>query len=330
MNTFKSFESILHGLNGQPFENIALSLFRFQALHNKTYNQYIKNLSINPETVDSIDKIPFLPIVFFKSGKVRTGDWTPLTSFSSSGTTTSQLSKHDIYNLDFYLENAKNCFERFFGPVTGYHILALLPSYLERKNSSLVTMVDHLIKCSGSSHSGFYLYDIKKLLQDIQWLQTQKEKKIILWGVSFALLDLADKYKPDLSDCIVIETGGMKGRRKEITRQELHIMLVKGLNTTAIYSEYGMTELLSQAYSRGGERFYCPYTMQILAREVTDPFHKGIIAETGGLNVIDLANIHSVAFIETEDLGKVYSDGSFEVLGRFDNSDLRGCNLLIE
>lgn len=329
MNTFKSFESILYDSNGQSFSDIALALFRFQAAHNKIYNQYIKNLSVKPETIDSVDNIPFLPISFFKGNVIRTGEWKPVRSFTSSGTTDSIVSTHDICDVNMYLENAKRCFERFFGDISGYHILALLPSYLERMDSSLVTMIDHLIKCTRSPYSGFYLHDKEKLVRDIEKLGGGGEKKIILWGVSFALMDLAEVYKPDLSHCVVIETGGMKGRRKEITRQELHAILTKGLNTATVYSEYGMTELLSQAYTKGGERFYCPFTLQVLAREVTDPFEKGIIAETGGLNVIDLANIHSVAFIETEDLGKVYPDGSFEVLGRMDNSDVRGCNLLV-
>jgi hypothetical protein len=208
-----------------------------------------------------------------------------------------------------------------------FHFLALLPSYMERENSSLIMMINHFIKKSQSSHSGFYNTNYEKLLTDINAIKD--DRTIIIWGVTFALLELSEKYSPDLSNCLVFETGGMKGRRKEITRQELHKTLTKNFNVETIYSEYGMTELMSQAYTKGGDRFFCPHTMKVLAREITDPFNIGV-HETGGLNVIDLANIHSIAFIETEDIGKVYKDGSFNVLGRMDNSDVRGCNLLMQ
>lgn len=328
MNTFKGFESILYDTNGKSFTDIALALFRFQASNNKVYRQYLDNLSINPAEISSVGDIPFLPISLFKNNIIHTGEWEPEISFQSSGTTAALQGRHDVYSLKHYLGNARRCFEAFFGAIDQYHILALLPSYLERSNSSLVAMVDHLIKCSRSDYAGFYLHDKERLVSDIARLKKEGGKRILLWGVTFALLELAEQYRPDLSGCLVVETGGMKGRRKEITREELHNTLKNSLKTEIIYSEYGMTELFSQAYTRGGNRFFCPNTMQVIAREVTDPFQKGIIAETGGLNVIDLANIHSIAFIETEDLGKVFSDGSFEVLGRMDNSDIRGCNLL--
>jgi hypothetical protein len=231
--------------------------------------------------------------------------------------------------MGFYLDHAVRCFEEFFGAITEYNFLALLPSYLERKDSSLVAMMDHFIKKSGSTSSGFYLSNISKLLDDLQNLKEQG-RKTILWGVSFALLDLAENKKPDLSHCLVFETGGMKGRRIEITKQELHERLCEGLNVDQIYSEYGMTELLSQAYSKGASTLYCPPWMKVVGRDLSDPFQKGLLGETAGINVIDLANWHSIAFIETEDLGKVYTDGSFEIQGRIDNSDIRGCNLMVD
>lgn len=328
MDTFKSFGSLLYSVNDHSFQNIAISLFQHQATHNPIYSQYIQNLSIEVKKVDSLDKIPYLPISFFKSKIIKTGNWQDETYFSSSGTTGMTTSRHYLPNVKFYLEHAEKCFSYFFGDLTNYHFLAFLPSYLERSNSSLIAMMDSFIIKSRSPYSGFYLHNIDKLLTDLNLLRNQP-KKVILWGVSFALLELAEKYQPDLSHCLIFETGGMKGRRKEITRHELHLALQKGLNVGSIYSEYGMTELLSQAYAKG-DMFNCPPYMKITARDITDPFKIGLVEETGALNVIDLANYHSIAFIETEDIGKVLPNGSFEVLGRLDNSEIRGCNLLIE
>lgn len=327
METFKSFERQLYGVNDNTFEDIALQLFRFQAVHNPLYRQFLLNLRINPDKIHSIEAIPFMPISLFKRHEVKTGNWKAEEVFRSSGTTGSVTSSHHIYNLRFYLDHALKCFECFFGPVSDYHFLALLPSYLERKDSSLVVMMDYFIKKSGSESSGFYLHNTQQLLADLEKLR-KSPKKTILWGVTFALLDLAETA-PDLSHCLVFETGGMKGRRAEITRLELHENLKKGLNVPHVYSEYGMTELLSQAYSRGSERFFCPPWMKILGRDLSDPFKKGLQNETAGINVIDLANWHSIAFIETEDLGKTFADGSFEVMGRIDNTDIRGCNLMV-
>ena len=330
MDTFKSFETILYQLNGAPFDDIALELFRFQARNNAVYRRYIDNLAIKIDDVDRIEKIPFLPISLFKTQAVKTGDWPAQQVFESSGTTQgNNLSRHEVYNLQHYLKNARRCFEFSFGDLKDYHILALLPSYLERQNSSLVTMIRDFIIQSDSTGSGFYLHELDKLQQDIERLKP-KGKKILLWGVSFALLDFVEKYHPDLEGCLVMETGGMKGRRRELTREELHHALIQGLRVDKIYSEYGMTELLSQAYTRGGSRFHCPPTMKVMAREIGDPFQVGICGQTGGINVIDLANIHSLAFVETEDVGKVFGDGTFEIMGRLDHSDVRGCNLLVE
>jgi hypothetical protein len=328
LNTFKSFETHLYDVNGQSFEEKALSLFRFQATNNQIYGEFIKNLSVDINCISSINEVPFLPISLFKKHKIKSGEWKPAMEFQSSGTTGVTTSKHFIPSLEFYQTHAEKCFNHFFGDVTNYHFLAFLPSYLERKNSSLIAMIDWFIKRSQSPISGYYLNNEEKLLKDIRTLR-ENNKQTILWGVSFALLDLVERYQPDLSHCMVFETGGMKGRRKEITREELHSTLRKGLNVNSVYSEYGMTELLSQAYSLG-EAFSCPPWMRVITRELSDPLQIGTYNETGGINVIDLANWHSVAFIETEDLGKVYENGFFEVLGRIDNSDVRGCNLMIE
>lgn len=328
LDTFKSFKSQLYTVNASSFNNIALEVFRFQAKNNTIYQSYIKNLGVSPGHITLAEQIPFMPISFFKHHTIKTGAWQDEVLFSSSGTTGSTTSSHHIYNLSFYQQHAELCFNHFFGKLTDYNFLALLPSYLERKDSSLVSMMEYFIRNSESPYSGFYLKNISQLLIDLQNLK-QDKRKTILWGVSFALLDLAEKH-PDLSHCMVFETGGMKGRRKEIIKSELHQTLRNGLNVEKIYSEYGMTEMLSQAYSNGGDRISCSPWMKIIGRDITDPLKKGLLEETSGINVIDLANWHSMAFIETEDLGKVYSDGSFEILGRMDNSDLRGCNLLVE
>jgi hypothetical protein len=329
LSTFESFRRQLSSVNDNTFEDIALSLFRFQARNNPVYQSYIANLTIDPDKIRTVSGIPFLPISFFKTQSIKTGHWKEESFFASSGTTGSSTSKHLVKSLDFYLEHAVRCFEFFFGPLQHYHFLALLPSYLERSNSSLVAMIDHFIKASGSSHSGFYLNETEKLVNDLASLKNGS-RKVILWGVSFALLDLGEKLAPDLSHCMVFETGGMKGRRREMTRDELHGILCKTLNVKEVYSEYGMTELLSQSYSKGGDRFFCPPWVKIIGRDITDPLHKGLQNQTCGINVIDLANWHSIAFIETEDLGKCFENGTFEVLGRLDNSEVRGCNLMVE
>lgn len=329
MNTSKRFTRELHSVNEESFADIALQLFRFQAENNAIYHHYVSSLGVNPNEVSTVSDIPFLPISFFRTHRLKTGAWDSETIFTSSGTTGHIPGVHEIKSLEFYLNNAQRCFELFFGDLTDYHFFALLPSYLERQGSSLVVMMDYFVKKSHSTFSAFYLHDYDKLVSDIEKTRGGG-KKTVLWGVTFALLDLAERYKPDLSHCLVFETGGMKGRRREITRQELHSVLTEAFRVDKIYSEYGMTELLSQAYTRGGNAFFTPPWMRILVRDITDPMEKGLLNKTGGINVVDLANIESVAFIETEDIGKAYEDGSFEVLGRFDNSEVRGCNLLVE
>jgi hypothetical protein len=329
LDTSKSFSVDLYSVNEQNFDDIALQLFQFQAEKNFIYKKYIEGLGVNPHAVSALTEIPFLPISFFKTHSVKTGAWEPQRIFTSSGTSAKQTSSHPVRDLDFYLSHSVRCFEYFFNNIQDYHFLALLPSYLERRDSSLVAMMDHFIKVSGSPASGFYLHDTAKLLHDVAHLRSST-KKTVLWGVTFALLDIAERYHPDLSHCLVFETGGMKGRRHEMTRYELHESLGKAFKSERVYSEYGMTELLSQAYSRGENAFFCPPWMKIVGRDITDPLQKGLLNETAGINVIDFANRETIAFVETDDLGKVFPDGSFEIMGRIDNSDIRGCNLLVE
>lgn len=329
METFESFTTQLYNVNEITFPGIALQLFRRQATENPVYRDFLAYLGTDPGKITTLRQIPFMPISFFKHHTIKTGAWQAETEFLTSGTTTQKPGQHDIADLQFYLNHAQICFERVFGVLADYHLFALLPSYLERKGSSLVAMIGHFIQQSQSPYSGFYLHNADQMLKDID--RARKDgRKIIVWGVSFALLDLAEKLAPDLSSCLIFETGGMKGRRREMTRAELHEQLCNGLNVDKVYSEYGMTELLSQAYTAGSSLFYNPPWMKIIGRDITDPLQKGLLGETSGINVIDLANWHSIAFIETEDLGKVYADNSFEVLGRLDNAEMRGCNLMVE
>lgn len=328
MHTFKSFEKDLSTINDSDFENIALSLFRLQANENKVYQKYITNLGVNIGDVKTMSQIPFLPISFFKDQVVMTGQWREETIFRSSSTTGSVPSKHYVKNFVSYLTNATRIFKSFYGSPEDYHFLALLPSYLERDGSSLVAMANYFIQQSGSSYSSFYLHNKRDLINTLKNIQ-QMDRTVILLGVSFALLDLAEEYDLDLEGCIVMETGGMKGRREEITREELHGYLKSRWNVSSIHSEYGMTELFSQAYALDQGYFRTPAGMKVLVRGINDPFERVEVGKTGGINVIDLANIYTCAFVETQDLGKIRQDGSFEVLGRIDNSDIRGCNLMV-
>jgi phenylacetate-coenzyme A ligase PaaK-like adenylate-forming protein len=328
LDTYESFKSQLYGVNDLTFTNIALELFSFQAKSNPVYKSFLKHLGWENRTPQTLSEIPFMPISFFKRHTVKTGAWTTEQIFESSGTTGVATSSHHVRDPGFYRQHCQKGFEQFFGKVTDYHFLALLPSYLERANSSLVSMMDHFIKASASPVSGFYLDNTDKLLSDLRTLKNG-DRKPILFGVTFALLDLAEKHPSDLSHCLVFETGGMKGRRQEMIRAELHDRLKEGLGVRQVYSEYGMTELFSQAYLMDSDIFSPPPWMKVVGRDITDPFKKGLLRETAGINVIDLGNLHSSAFIETEDLGRVYENGTFEISGRIDNSDVRGCNLLI-
>lgn len=321
----KSFPSF----NDSNFEDIALRLFKVQASENPVYTSYLHHLGIDSTKITSIDQIPFLPIGFFKTHAIQTGQWQPETVFTSSGTTGAAVSRHLVQSMDTYLRHSQLLFEQFYGSLSQFHLLALLPSYLEREGSSLIAMMNWFIKQTQSTHSGFYLYNQTDLVKKLDALKSDR-KKTLVWGVSFALLDLAEKNELDLSHCMLMETGGMKGRRKEWVREELHRFLCNRFNVSTIHSEYGMTELLSQAYSKGKGVFECPSTLKIQIRDLNDPFTVLADGKTGLISVIDLANAHTCAFIQTQDLGRITQNSGFEVLGRVDNSDVRGCNLLVE
>lgn len=311
------------------FPEIALDVFRFQATYNPLYAQYLDLLAIKTATVHKLEDIPFLPIQFFKNYAIKTGNWSESLIFSSSGTTGVQTSRHYLKHTLWYKENARRAFKHFYGQIEDYCVLALLPSYLERSGSSLVFMAEDFIQQSKYPQSGFFLYNTNDLLKIIEKCQ-KNNIPCLLIGVSFALLDLAEQEKPDLAGVVIMETGGMKGRRKELTREELHGILKDAFNVEKIHSEYGMTELLSQAYSKGDGIFQAPPTMKVMTREITDPLNSQKAGKTGAINIIDLANLDTISFIATDDLGKVYEDGSFEILGRMDQSDIRGCNLLLQ
>jgi len=332
MTKAKDFKDTLSDISPQNFEARALALFRWQARHNAVYQQYIHHLGTDVQAINHLTEIPFLPITFYKNHRiVSTIDpkETFSTYFESSGTTGQRTSRHYVKDTAFYLRVCQCAFERQYGPLADYHIFALLPSYLERDNASLVTMADYFIRQSNSELSGFYLDDYQSLQKHLSEAR-QQTRQVLLLGVTFALLELAEQYQPDLSGVIVMETGGMKGRRKEIIREELHQILKMNFNIPSIHSEYGMTELLSQAYSTGEGVFSPPSWMRIMIRDVNDPFWIDNRQNYGGINVIDLANVDSCAFVETQDLGRLLPDSQhFEVLGRFDNTDTRGCNLMV-
>ncbi|MEI9808064.1 MAG: acyl transferase [Bacteroidota bacterium] len=317
----------------QDFGQLALEVFRFQYDNNPVYHDYVNALPVTVSAIRSIAQIPFLPIRFFKSHIVNVPGPGKEVIFESSGTTGMISSRHFVKDISLYTESFSKGFEHFYGPAEDWCIIGLLPSYLERGNSSLVYMVSELIKKSGHADSGFYLNEHEKLVAVLRSLEATGQKTILI-GVTFALLDFAEKYQLPLQHTIIMETGGMKGKREEMIRQEVHAVLQQAFDLSSIHSEYGMTELLSQAYSKGGGTFNCPPWMKVLIRDDEDPFmvHTPSFQHTrqvsGAINIIDLANIYSCSFIATDDAGKLYQDGSFEVLGRMDNSDLRGCSLL--
>ena len=322
-------DQIFHYHNESEFQSLAIEVFRFQARNNKIYNEWLNALLCNYSQIEKLHQIPFLPVQFFKSHKVRTGVGPNAKIFNSSGTTSQVTSTHYIYDEEIYVESILRGFKRAYGHVSDYTIIGLLPSYLERENSSLVYMVRELMKASGQDEQLFFLNDYENLVELLQGLQSEN-RKVWLIGVSFALLDLSN-YKPPVWDNLtIIETGGMKGKRKEIIREELHNLIRSNWPVQRIESEYGMTELLSQAWMNSNQRFVCPPWMRVDIRDANDPFCQLGFGEAGGIQIIDLANLDSCSFISTSDLGKKHSDGSFEVLGRFDNSDIRGCNLLAE
>ena len=331
MQEFKSFSKRLETLTLDQFDDFALELFQFQARHNPIYGAYLKARKIEAPSIQKLEDIPFLPIQFFKDSLVYCGNPNAASqTYSSSGTTGMITSKHLLWSQDFYLNHAQQLFEQVYGPLTDFHVLALLPAYLERPGSSLVAMASHFINQSKSEASGFYLYNQQELLEQLSTLASGS-RKVLLLGVTFALLDLAESKETfqGFPNLIVMETGGMKGRRREMVRAEVHEQLCSFFHVDSIHSEYGMTELLSQVYSQGNGKYKVPTCMRVVLRDLNDPFSPASRRQ-GGINLIDLANFHSCAFIETQDIGKWDENGFLEVLGRFDHSDLRGCNLLVQ
>jgi phenylacetate-coenzyme A ligase PaaK-like adenylate-forming protein len=327
INGFNS--RIFESLSPEEFNGLALDLFQYQLRENKIYEEYVGYLGKDSKEIFHYNEIPFLPIGFYKSHKVVSGNFDEEMVFLSSGTSGMSSSTHHIRDLALYRQSFMQTFKEFYGEAGSYRILGLLPSYLEREGSSLVYMVKAMIDAGNHPESGFFLHDHGRLAETLQTLNSSGHPTLLI-GVSFALLDFAEKYHISLGDNILImETGGMKGRREEMTREALHQQLKKAFHKEYIHSEYGMTELLSQAYSKGEGHFQCPPWMKIMIRDIQDPFSYLPPGKTGAINIIDLANIHSCAFIETQDIGRTHPDGSFEVLGRTDSSDVRGCSLLV-
>lgn len=329
MDRFNYFDRLQGIKNEDDFETLALEVFQYQFQNNEIYSEFVKSLNISPEKIKSIYEIPFLPVEIFKTRKVLTGNENYQRIFISSGTTGDQASKHYVKDISLYEINFSKIFSLFYNSPSDYTILALLPSYLEREGSSLIYMTDKLIKATQSPASGFYLDEYKKLFSILEQLKKEK-RKTILFGVTYALLDFIFSFKINFPGLIIMETGGMKGKRKEMVREEVHELLCAGFGVEVVHSEYGMTELLSQAYSCGNGIFKSPAWMRILVRDPYDPLKPAALKTSGGINIIDLANIDSCAFVSTQDLGRVYPDHSFEVIGRFDFSDVRGCNLMID
>lgn len=318
-------------LNHSPeeFKRLALTIFRYQITYNPVYAAFVKGLKRSSASVHHFEEIPYMPVEFFKSHTILCGNAAPEEVFKSSGTTGMIQSKHPVKEISIYQQSFRKAFELFYGASEDTIILALLPSYLEREGSSLIFMVEDLIQRSNNTASGYFLYNHADLFATLIELK-QSSKKVILFGVTYALLDFVETYKISFPGLIVMETGGMKGKRKEMIREELHQQLSEGFGVPSIHSEYGMTELLSQGYSNGNGIFRCPPWMRIDIRDINDPLSLLGPGITGGINITDLANLHSCSFIATQDLGKRQEDGSFEVIGRFDNSDIRGCNLLVQ
>ncbi len=321
-------ETVLKLKPSDDFNAVANDLFHFQYENNPLYHAFCQMIRKETSVALNTGIYPFLPIRFFKSAEVKTGQWMESQIFTSSGTTGSEVSRHFVKNVDAYERSFLKSFRFFYGEPSDYVFLALLPSYLEREGSSLVFMCNRLIQLSGKNESGFFLHDTDQLKNVLIHCEKTAQKTILI-GVGFALLDLADEFTFHLKHTLVMETGGMKGRKVEITRHELHQRLKKSFQVDEIHSEYGMTELFSQSYSKGKGIYFCPPQMKIIITALNDPFEILAMGNAGRINIIDLANIHSCAFIATDDLGKLNSDGSFEVMGRIDNSDMRGCSLMV-
>jgi hypothetical protein len=323
------FRNIIFGLqHGHDFDQAALEVFRFQYRQNEIYRRYADAVGRTPETVSHPSRIPFLPVSFFKSHDVISGTGLPEKTFLSSGTTGAERSRHPVSDLSVYRESLRKGFARFYGSIKDFIVFALTPDPVQNPDSSLIYMIHDWIMESGTEMSGFY-YGRQELLAEILNKKRNTEKKTLLIGLSYALLDFTDRYSLVIPEAVIIETGGMKGRRKEMVREELHSVLSERFGCRFIHSEYGMTELLSQAYSKGEDKFNAPPWMRVLIRDPNDPMELLPDGRTGGINIIDLANFNSCSFIEVQDIGRINKDGTFEVLGRFDFSDLRGCSLMI-
>jgi hypothetical protein len=330
MNLLEEIRTGIFKIRGEDdFNDLALKIFAYQYELNPLLRQFSGLFHTDPAGIKHYRDIPFLPVSFFRDLEVVSGNRSEITKvFSSSGTTGSIPSKHYVRDLALYEESFISSFRFFYGDPGNYRFLALLPGYLEREGSSLVYMMDYLVRITKGNGSGFYLHDFQSLKERLTD-HPEKKVKTVLFGASYALLDFSENYPIDLQHVVIMETGGMKGRRKEMVREELHEILCSRFNAGSIHSEYGMTELLSQGYSPGNGIFRTPPWMKVLVRDPNDPLELLPAGQTGGINIIDLANIHSCSFIATQDLGKLHDDGSFEVLGRFDDSDVRGCNLLV-
>lgn len=329
MNSAKTIiNNIFKIKNEEQFNKIALQILNYQYQNNIVYRNYTEKLNIDILQIKHFNDIPFLPIDFFKTHNIKSSKKEIQAIFKSSGTAGTSRSKHYISDLKVYEKSFLKTFNIFYGKPENYTFLALLPSYSEQGNSSLIYMIEKLMQHSGNPHNGFYLYNHDELFSKLNFLEKKKQKTILI-GVSFALLDFFEEYRLKLKNTIIIETGGMKGRKKEIVREELHKIIKFASGLKNLHSEYGMTELLSQAYAKTENNYKTPPWMKILIRDADDPFSYLPQGKSGGINIIDLANIYSCSFIETKDLGKLHKDSSFEVLGRFDNSDIRGCNLMV-
>jgi acyl-protein synthetase LuxE len=329
MPKIRALENRLFKINSPDcFNDLAIEIFQFQYINNIVYKRFVDLICAAPKKIYHHSQIPFIPIEFFKDHKIVSGDFNAKMVFTSSGTTGMKPSNHYVKDLKIYERSFSESFKYFFGLPESYVILALLPSYMERNGSSLVYMADHLISNSSNNASGFYLNEYQELYNLLLELK-EKQSKVILLGVTYALMDFAEIFKIDFPNLILMETGGMKGRRKEMIRNEVHGKLIEAFGTPKVYSEYGMTELLSQAYSMGDGIFNSPPWMRVLIRDINDPVSYLDYEKSGAINIIDLANIHSCSFVATQDLGIKHHNGSFEVIGRFDNSDVRGCNLMV-
>ena len=328
MDEYKSLRHQVINRDEQPFVEVALKVFNYQAQHNPVYKDFLGRIGVSPHQVSSLQDIPFLPISLFKHKQIVTGKFQPQKVFQSSGTTQQVRSQHLVRDLGFYLKTAQRIFEHYYGPLEQFNLIALLPNYVQQGQSSLVAMVDHFIKATKSRYSGFYLNDMAALPDKLARLDQNDNRTILLWGVSFALLDLAELGQLSLPRLLVMETGGMKGRRKELTRAELHERLKYSFNVNQISSEYGMAELTAQAYAPANGWFSGPSWMKVLTRKIDDPWSYTAEGRTGVLNIIDLSNLHSCAFVATEDLGTIQGS-QFQVLGRMDNSEVRGCSLMV-